>query len=422
MTPARRSWLAQAGSIARAGPDERQVARNPAPARREEVEAPAEVRQVRERRRWRSRGPRSRGARARAAGDRVPAHRPGLRGAPASPPIGIVIRAIVRRPGGAAGRARRGWRPAAPWPRLALETVRAAGTRAAAPASAVERHEADPRARVEARRRAGLPLAQAPRPAPGPASVRLPLLRHARPSPRPSRRHAALPHREAPAALAGQAAAGGGSPRAGAAGLVVPAPVRARAPPPRRTRAERRARPHRHASHAARGRPRARAGASGRRGGAGLGGGARRAEGQAALPRGRGRAGRRRRRRGSSSASATSCGRGGRHREPGDAEGLPGAGARLLPRGQAAGPVRHPARPRAGQRCASMLEAIRAHDPGTRLGEDPEELHQMRVAVRRLRAVMRAARPMFAPRARSMRSGKSWPGSERRSAARATST
>ena len=46
----------------------------------------------------------------------------------------------------------------------------------------------------------------------------------------------------------------------------------------------------------------------------------------------------------------------------------------------------------------AQLEAIRAHDPGTRLGEDPEELHRMRVAVRRLRAVMRAARPMFAPR------------------------
>lgn len=45
-----------------------------------------------------------------------------------------------------------------------------------------------------------------------------------------------------------------------------------------------------------------------------------------------------------------------------------------------------------------QLEAIRAHDPGTRLGEDPEELHQMRVAARRLRAVMRAARPMFAPK------------------------
>jgi CHAD domain-containing protein len=44
----------------------------------------------------------------------------------------------------------------------------------------------------------------------------------------------------------------------------------------------------------------------------------------------------------------------------------------------------------------AQLENIRAHDPGTRLGTDPEELHQMRVAARRLRAVLRAARPMFA--------------------------
>jgi CHAD domain-containing protein len=44
----------------------------------------------------------------------------------------------------------------------------------------------------------------------------------------------------------------------------------------------------------------------------------------------------------------------------------------------------------------AQLEAIRAHDPGTRLGEDPEELHQMRVATRRARAILRAARPMFA--------------------------
>jgi CHAD domain-containing protein len=45
----------------------------------------------------------------------------------------------------------------------------------------------------------------------------------------------------------------------------------------------------------------------------------------------------------------------------------------------------------------AQLEAIRAHDPGTRLGTDPEELHRMRVAVRRLRAILRAARPMFEP-------------------------
>jgi CHAD domain-containing protein len=43
-----------------------------------------------------------------------------------------------------------------------------------------------------------------------------------------------------------------------------------------------------------------------------------------------------------------------------------------------------------------QLEKVRAHDPGTRLGEDPEELHQMRVAVRRFRAILRAARSMFA--------------------------
>jgi CHAD domain-containing protein len=43
----------------------------------------------------------------------------------------------------------------------------------------------------------------------------------------------------------------------------------------------------------------------------------------------------------------------------------------------------------------TQLEAIRAHDPGTRVGEDPEELHQMRVATRRLRAILRAAGSMF---------------------------
>jgi CHAD domain-containing protein len=41
------------------------------------------------------------------------------------------------------------------------------------------------------------------------------------------------------------------------------------------------------------------------------------------------------------------------------------------------------------------LDAVYAHDPGARLGGDPEELHQMRVAVRRLRAILRAARAMF---------------------------
>jgi CHAD domain-containing protein len=38
-----------------------------------------------------------------------------------------------------------------------------------------------------------------------------------------------------------------------------------------------------------------------------------------------------------------------------------------------------------------------AHDPGTRLGTERESLHQMRVATRRLRAVLRAAAPILLP-------------------------
>jgi CHAD domain-containing protein len=38
-----------------------------------------------------------------------------------------------------------------------------------------------------------------------------------------------------------------------------------------------------------------------------------------------------------------------------------------------------------------------AHDPGTRLGAEIESLHQMRVATRRLRAVLRTARPILLP-------------------------
>lgn len=37
------------------------------------------------------------------------------------------------------------------------------------------------------------------------------------------------------------------------------------------------------------------------------------------------------------------------------------------------------------------------HDPGARLGQEPESLHQMRVATRQLRAILRAARPMLIP-------------------------
>lgn len=41
------------------------------------------------------------------------------------------------------------------------------------------------------------------------------------------------------------------------------------------------------------------------------------------------------------------------------------------------------------------LRALLHHDPGTRVGTDPEHLHQMRVAVRRMRAALKAARPLL---------------------------
>jgi len=43
----------------------------------------------------------------------------------------------------------------------------------------------------------------------------------------------------------------------------------------------------------------------------------------------------------------------------------------------------------------AQYAAIVRHDPDTRLGRDAEELHQMRVATRRMRAILRAARPLL---------------------------
>lgn len=43
---------------------------------------------------------------------------------------------------------------------------------------------------------------------------------------------------------------------------------------------------------------------------------------------------------------------------------------------------------------AEAVELVE-HDPGTRLGSDPEDLHQLRVATRRLRAFLRAGRPLL---------------------------
>jgi CHAD domain-containing protein len=46
---------------------------------------------------------------------------------------------------------------------------------------------------------------------------------------------------------------------------------------------------------------------------------------------------------------------------------------------------------------AAQVAELRRHDPGTRLGRDPEELHDLRVATRRLRAILRTARPLLDP-------------------------
>ena len=61
---------------------------------------------------------------------------------------------------------------------------------------------------------------------------------------------------------------------------------------------------------------------------------------------------------------------------------------------------------------AIQLGEILAHDPGTRLGTEVEELHKMRVATRRLRAHLRAARGILVPAwVESLRAEAAWLGS-----------
>lgn len=47
------------------------------------------------------------------------------------------------------------------------------------------------------------------------------------------------------------------------------------------------------------------------------------------------------------------------------------------------------------QALEAQLEAIRTHGPRVYVNADPEEVHQLRVAIRRLRALLRAARPLI---------------------------
>lgn len=85
--------------------------------------------------------------------------------------------------------------------------------------------------------------------------------------------------------------------------------------------------------------------------------------------------------------------------------GLPAPGAVLRPRRGTA--------PAAalGVALAEQRRRLLLHDPGTRLGTDPEDLHQLRVATRRLRAFLRCGRPLVEQSwAESLRSELAWLG------------
>src|SRR6266849_2049740 len=69
--------------------------------------------------------------------------------------------------------------------------------------------------------------------------------------------------------------------------------------------------------------------------------------------------------------------------------------ARPLKSGSVA--ARRPARDHILALMREQLEAIRAHESGTRAGTDPEQLHRRRTWVRRLRASFGAVREMFDP-------------------------
>jgi CHAD domain-containing protein len=80
-----------------------------------------------------------------------------------------------------------------------------------------------------------------------------------------------------------------------------------------------------------------------------------------------------------------------------DVEGEPkDPGLRVVQRqGRSKAPGKQSALPHLQMMIRRQYEEILAHDPGTRLGSDPEALHKMRVAVRRLRAFLRIARPIL---------------------------
>ncbi len=56
----------------------------------------------------------------------------------------------------------------------------------------------------------------------------------------------------------------------------------------------------------------------------------------------------------------------------------------------------------------AQLRELERHDPGVRLGDDPEDLHRFRVATRRTRAIVRAARPVLGERLEPLAAELSW--------------
>src|SRR5260370_22584033 len=73
---------------------------------------------------------------------------------------------------------------------------------------------------------------------------------------------------------------------------------------------------------------------------------------------------------------------------------MPGGGARaVVPMGPMSG--KDPDLEPILTALQAQVEALHAHDPEIRASHDPEGLRRMRIAVRRLRATLRASRPLF---------------------------
>ena len=91
--------------------------------------------------------------------------------------------------------------------------------------------------------------------------------------------------------------------------------------------------------------------------------------------------------------------------------GLLAAGLRMPPPPDL-GPVSFDANPSVGDVAFAVLRrsfnAVLAHETGTRLGEDPEELHDMRVATRRTRAALSLFEDALPVRARHVRNELGW--------------